>query len=232
MFYGELAYVVLAPLVIVGMVVLAILALAGRSEPDARGERAYVLYLSLVSFVALFTLVFAVVNLASTAGEALLVEGEDSEACIDPYSPECFESSQFGGPGFESDVEGELHVRDLLDSLGIAIAAGAVWLFHRKRSSDLVAEPGFAASAGARTYTAYLYAVAFTAMAIFIGAAAMAVPALVSSVAPGLTALDSTGAEREAALTDLVPALVAAGAAVFVYLGHWRPAHRLRRGEE
>ena len=45
----------------------AILALSGRSDPDSRGDRPYVLYLSLVSYIALFTALFAVVDLASTA---------------------------------------------------------------------------------------------------------------------------------------------------------------------
>lgn len=226
MFYGGLAYAILAPLAIVGVIVLAILALSGRSEPDTRGDRAYVLYLSLISFIALFTLFFALVSLASTAGDALFVD--DADVCADPYSPECL-----GGSGFDSGRPGgELRARDVLDSVGIAIAAGAVLVFHRKRSSDLLAEPGFAGSAGARTFTAYLYAVAFTAMAIFIGAVAVGVPAVVRTVAPGLTALGSNSAERDAALSDLVPALVAGGGAVLIYLTHWKAAPRLRRGGE
>lgn len=225
MFYGELAYAILAPLSILGVVVLAIVALSGgRSEPDARGDRAYVLYLSLVSFIALFTLLIAIVTLASTLTSSIV--GPD--VCADPYSPECFGGGSPGGSSFED----ELRARDLLNALGIGAAAGAVLLFHRRRSRALTDEADFAGSAGGRTFNAYLYAVAFTSIAIVIGAAAIAVPALVRTVAPGLTAIDSSSAERDAALTDLVPALVAGGGALLIYLSHWKAADRLRTARD
>lgn len=226
MFYGDVVYAILTPLAMVGLIVLAILALAGRGEPDARGERPYVLYLSLVSFIALFTLLFAIVDLSSTATEAILVEGSDACA-VDPFSPEC------AGPGFEIDSPsgGEARTRDLLNTGGVALVAGAVLFFHRRLTREHVAEPGFGASAGAKTFTAYLYAVAFTAMITVVVAASIAVPALVRSVAPGLTAAGSSSSERDAALTDLVPALVAAAGGVVIYLTHWRAAHRLRHGD-
>lgn len=221
MFYGELAYVILAPLTILGVIVLAILALAGRSEPDARGERAYVLYLSLVSFIALFTLLFACVALATTATHATLDGGAE---CIDPFDPACLE-----GPG---DFGEELRVRDALNAGAVAAVAGGVLLYHRRRSRSLVEDPAFPGSAGARTFLAYLYAVAFTAMVIALASAAVALPALVRTIAPGLTALNGSSAERDAALTDLAPALVAAGAALVTYLTHWRAADRLRGPRE
>lgn len=227
MFFGELIYVILAPLTILGVVVLAILALSGRSEPDARGDRAYVLYLSLVSFIALFTALFALVSLGSTATHALL-DGGGGGGCVDPYDPACI-----GNPsGFEPEFGGEMRTRDVLNAMGVVLAAGGVLLFHRRRSQQLVREPGFIGSSGARTFTAYLYAVAFTAVAILLGAAAVGLPALVRAIAPGLTALSESSTERDAALTDLVPALVAAGGAAVMYVLHWRAAERMRRGED
>jgi hypothetical protein len=220
MFYGsELVYVVLAPLSIVGMFVLAIVALAGRNEPDSRGERAYVLYLSIVSFVALFTVLFALVNLASTLTHMVL----DPSAAGQPYT---------GDPLFAPDFEDEYRTRDALNAGAAVLVAGAILLLHRRRSQHLVDDAGFAGSAGARTFTAYLFAVAFVAMAILLVAAAVALPALIRVAAPGLTAVDSSGAERDAALTDLVPALVAGGGAVVIYLTHWRAADRVRRGDD
>lgn len=221
MFYGELVYVILAPLTIVGVIVLSILALSGRSEPDARGERAYVLYLSLVSYIALFTVLFALVGLATTATHSFLDGGAD---CIDPFDPACLEGPQ--------DFGEELRVRDAINAGAVAAVAAGVLLYHRKRSQALVDDPGFAGSAGARTFTAYLYAVAFTAMIVLLAFTAVALPALIRAIAPGLTALDGSSSERDAALTDLVPALVAAGGAAVIYLTHWRAADRLRRPRE
>lgn len=223
MFYGEVIYATIAPLAILGVIVLAILALSGRSEPDVRGDRPYVLYLSLVSFIALFTLLFAVVDLATTAIHSVI---DEEVACeFGTSSQECF--ADFGpSPG------GEQRTRDAINSGAVALVAGGVLLFHRRRSKDLVADPGFPGSPGARTFAAYLYAVAFTAMAIVIVAAAIALPALVGAIAPGVTAVGSTTFERDRALTDLVPALVAAGGATVIYLTHWRAADRLRSGVE
>lgn len=221
MFYGELVYVILAPLTILGVIVLSILALAGRSEPDARGERAYVLYLSLVSYISFFTLLFALVALGTTVTHAVVDGGAE---CIDPYDPACFEGPQ--------DFGGELRVRDAINGGAVAAVAGGILLYHRRRSQHLVDDPDFAGSAGARTFTAYLYAVAFTAMIVVLASAAVALPALIRAVAPGLTALDGSSGERDAALTDLVPALVAGGGAAAIYLTHWRAAEGLRGPRE
>lgn len=220
MFYGGALYSTIAPLAILGMIVLAILALSGRSEADARGERAYVLYLSLVSFVALFTLLFALVDLGSTAIDSLV----DEVGCVDPAQPGCFDD--FGGSGYG----GEPAARGVINSVAVALVAGAVLVFHRRRSQDLVRDEAFRRSAGARTFTAYLYAVAFTAMVILLVAAAISLPAALGVIAPGLTAPDSTELERNSSLRALVPALLAAGGAALIYVGHWREADRLRRG--
>lgn len=230
MFYGELVYATIAPLAILGVVVLAILALSGRSEPDTRGERAYVLYLSLVSFVAVFTLLFALVELGSTAIETLV--DPDAEACLDPSSPGCYTGPGEFAPDFGPDFGDEQRVRDAINSGAVAVVAGVVLLFHRRRTQRLLDDPGFPGHSGARTFTAYLYAISFAAMATLLIAAAIAVPAAVRTIAPGLTAIDSSSAEREGALVDLVPALVAVAGALVVYLAHWRAADRLRRGED
>lgn len=228
MFFGEFAYAILAPLTILGVIVLAILALSGRSEPDTRGERAYVLYLSLVSFIALFTIVFALANLSSTATHSLL---DAADECLDPYSPECFGGGNLDS-GFDSGSGGEVRMREAIDASAVALVAIGVLVLHRRRTRRLVDDPGFPGSAGARTFSAYLYAVSFTAIAIIIGAAAIALPALVRAIGPGLTALGSTSAERDGAIADLVPALVAGGVALAIYLTHWKAADRLRRGDE
>ncbi|HYP22287.1 MAG TPA: hypothetical protein VEV43_01830 [Actinomycetota bacterium] len=221
MFYGGFVYGILAPLTILGVIVLAILALSGRSDPDTRGDRARVLYLSLVSFIALFTVLFALVSLGSTAARSLLDDGQSE--CIDPSDPACFGiDAEFGG--------GEQHTRELLNSTGVAVVAAAVLVFHRRRTREVVDDPGFAGSAAARTFNAYLYAVAFTAMVLLLAAAAVALPALIRTIAPGLTATGDSSFERDAALLDLVPALVAGAGAAVIYLTHWRAASALRRG--
>lgn len=223
MFLGELT-VLVGPMTVLGVIVLAIVALAGgRSEPDTRGERAYVLYLALVSFVAMFTMLFALSALSSPAIEAVV---ENADPCAaNPSSPECF-----GAPpaGFEPEGD-EANVRAAINAAGVAVAAGVILLLHRGRTRRLLADPGFPGSAGARTFNAYLYAVSFTALAVLLVGAAIAIPAVVRVIAPSLVTTGSSSAERDAALTGLVPSLVLALGAALVYLTHWRAADRLRR---
>lgn len=226
MFFGELV-VLIGPMTVLGVIVLAIVALAGgRSETDTRGDRAYVLYLALVSFVALFTLLFALSALSSPAIQTLVT---DADPCVEnPSSPECFNAP----PGFIVDGGDEPRIRAAINAGGVAIAAGVILLLHRGRTRKLVEDPGFSGSVAARTYTAYLYAVSFTALAVLLVAAAVAIPAAVRVIAPGVVAAGSASFERDGALTALVPALVALMGALLIYLTHWRTADRLRRPSE
>ncbi len=61
------------PLVMLGLLGFGVLALInGRREPDLSGRRPYAAYLVLVTFVALFTTVFALARAASSATRAAI----------------------------------------------------------------------------------------------------------------------------------------------------------------
>ena len=61
------------PLLVLGLITLAVLALVnGRREPDPSGRRPYAAYLVVVTFVALFTTVFALARAASSGTRAAL----------------------------------------------------------------------------------------------------------------------------------------------------------------
>jgi hypothetical protein len=235
MLYGGLELVIV-PLTLLGVVVLSILALAGgRAEPDTGGRRAYVLYLSLVSFVALFTVLFAAMTTTAAIAN-MAFKDTDSVDCSDPYnySPECYSGSpgseEFGlDPSF-SDAEEARRARDAITGAAVGIAAAIILLLHRRKTRELLNEPDFGSSPGARTFTAYLYAVSFTAVVILLAAVAMALLALVRVAIPDVVTAGSSGAERDDGLVQLVPSLVVAGGALLIYVTHWRVAGRLRGG--
>lgn len=226
MFYGGLELVVL-PLAVLGVVVLAIVALAGaRGEPDTRGERAHALYVALVSFVAIFTLLFALTQVAESVAEMVIDPEID---CSEGFAPECYEEVSLGTPPTAIDVpdQTERRTRDALNAAAVALVAGAVLWFHRRRSDDL----GELGPVPARTFNAYLYAVSFTAMLVLLVVGAIVLFTLVRVAVPDAVSTASSGTERDNALVDLAPSLTGVAGAALIYVRHWRAAGRLRRGE-
>ena len=222
MFYPALPFLV-EPLAILGIVVLGIIALSGgRGEPDPAGDRAYSLYLSLVSYVAMFTLLIAVAAIMSTAGETLV----DAKPYVDEFGS--------GGVLYPEPAPGggEERARDAITGGAVALVAALVLLVHRRRSRSFVGGEGFLRSPARRTHVAYLYAVAFTAIAVVLVAGAIALNAGVRAAAPGTVSGGPSGAERDAAITDLFPALTLSLGAGLIYVTHRRAADRLRDPSE
>ncbi len=226
--YGGLEFIIV-PLTLLGVVVLAILALSGgRNQPDLGGGRAYVLYLSLVSFIAIFTALFALTTTTSAVASMVF---QDPESIDCPDFTECYPM----GPridGVEADesfeeAEEARRARDAITGATVGTAALAILLLHRRKTRELPNDPGFDASPGARTFTAYLYAVSFTAVLVLLSAAATALLGTVRVAIPDVVTAGSSGAERDDGLVQLVTSVVAAGAALLIYLAHWRPARRL-----
>jgi hypothetical protein len=235
--YGGMEFL-LMPLALVGLVVLAVVALAGtRGDPDPHGHRPRTLYLCLVTFVALFTLVYAAATAVSAVANLALVDlgdsGRLSEICeMDPLHPECRGGgvTQFVNVFGEASPEAQeaARARDALNGLALGLAAAAVLIWHRRRWAETLGDETFLSSPGARTYDAYLHAASFTAMIVLLAAAAAALFALARVVVPGVVSDGGSGAERDAGLVQLVTSLAAGGAAGAVYLSHWRRIRPLR----
>lgn len=226
--FGGLELVVM-PLALIGIVLLGIVALAGgRNEPDPHGHRAPAMYLSLVSFVAIFTILFAIGTGAKSLGNLVFTDPGSVDCSEEPWRSECMS----GGPTSfvnltdapsDEAVTAE-HVSGLVNSVGAGAAAGAVLAFHARRRRELLEDDTFAGSPGARTFNAYLYAVAFVAMIVLLVSAATALLGLVRGAAPDLVNSGSVDAERDAGLVQLISSLALGAAAVAVYKIHWAAA--------
>jgi hypothetical protein len=217
----------------VGVLLLAVIILAtGRGEPDPKGRRAFAVYVSAVSFIALFTLVLA--TFAAVTSLAGLVEDDEEPALFD---------GDFGGTlegeGFLLLGEGELDgidlpvpdppdrgdavARDTIQALLIAAFAAAVLLFHERRRRDLRREEGFAGSATWRVDRAYLWTVCFTAVLIALFAAASALYEVFRALAPGVASdIGDDTIVRQSAASAFISAGYLAVVAGLVFWFHWR----------
>jgi hypothetical protein len=89
------------PLVVIALIVLGVSALAnGHREPDPSGHRAYSLYLALMTFVALFTTLFAVYRVASSGTRVAVGASHQGECTRGPGYISC--RSESGGFAQES----------------------------------------------------------------------------------------------------------------------------------
>jgi hypothetical protein len=225
-FFGEgfaflLAFAIVLPL---GLLALVVLVLAGGRDIDATGRRTFTLYVATVSFVAIFTALIASTQVVNSLTDK--IDGDDSGF---DFSTEDFED--FEGEDFESDVsENDRVIRGAVQAgLVLAVAVG-VLVFHTRRRRDYLADPEFDRSAAWRADRAYLYAVCFTAILVFLFATGFGSFEIFQILAPGVFASGDDSAARKDALQAMLTLgwLALAAGGIFSY--HWRQAHPRRVG--
>jgi hypothetical protein len=219
----------------VGVLLLAVIILAtGRGEPDPKGRRAFAVYVSAVSFIALFTVVLAtfaaVTSLASLVRDdtSFVLEEDafdgDGGVIIGPGGEPLFGDGSFNdGGSFESPDREDAVARETVQALLIAVFAGLVLLFHERRRRELRDEEGFAGSAAWRVDRAYLWTVCFAAVLIALFAGANAVYEVFRAAAPGVTSdVGDDEVVREMAASAFLSAGYLAIVAGLVFWFHWR----------
>ncbi len=205
--------VVILPVALLALVV--VLAVA-RREPDPTGRGIYAAYVFLVTFIVLFA------SSAAVTAIVKLIQG--------PTNPSPFDGvgGMMGGfgPGGPAAALGfggrSASWRSLLEALSVAIAAGGVLWFHARRGRELLAEPGPRSDATARAYRYYLHATLLVAVIALLFGAANAIDALVRVIAPGVTAVGGSAAERRDAIEQLVGSVFLALASWGIFMYHWR----------
>jgi len=231
------ALIGLIPLVLLGLVVLGVLALAGRGEPDPTGGRTYAFYVFAVTFVSLFITLFALIGvvqalvripLSDLGGEFPVPIGTGSSV----YGEELIAPAP-GSEGWQSIAQTQSFDPDrewwrmAVQAALIAVAAGVVLRFHAAKARELLTEPGVEASPAWRTYQAYVHAVCFVSVLIALVAGAAAAFGLFRVIAPGVTAqLSSAAPEREGGIAQLVTGGLSALGAYALFAYHWRRSAR------
>ena len=206
-----------------GVVILAIVAVAGgRAEPDPLHERPAALYLTAVSFLAVFAVLFAVFGLsASVLNLTIDHHGADySTPVLSGRSQVSIGSS--GVPdiptvaplrGAPSQHDGDY--RGIVVALIAGLLAAALFLTHDRWLRRYLAER--VDGPGVRVWHTYLSVACFFAVLVAIPAVGAALYDLFKLIAPGVT---NAGSRGDAAVAFGGAAVLATGAGI-VFLFHW-----------
>lgn len=200
-FFGVLGF--LFPLVFVVLIVAVIVAaVGGRREPDPTGRRPYAIYLTAVTFIALFTTLGAAYALIHSLAEMLLVDGGQLRTVCPPGAFDCVEeldpfsgAPHTGGSG-----------REALQTALLAAIFGVVLYFHGRRVLDVKSEEPGLDTAGGRVLNVFGYALCFVLLFVGIGAAVAAATSLIDAIDP----IDGFGDARGGALATLVTSVLLA----------------------
>jgi hypothetical protein len=217
-----LAFAVVLPL---GLLALVVLVLAGGRDIDPTGRRTLTLYVCTVSFVALFTVLIASTVIVSSLTEKI----KDDESSEDAVFDEEFEDFEdFEDFGVESGADVSQNDRVLQGTVQgglVLVAAGGVLLFHHRRRREYLAAADFDGSAAWRADRAYVYAVCFTAILIFLFASGFGSYNLFKLIGPGVFGAGDDDAIRKSALQELLTLawLALASGAIFRY--YWLQVH-------
>ena len=205
------------------LVLVAALVIAGRHEDDPDTRRPYVLYLLTVTFVSLFVTLLAGYAAVAGAVEAG-VDLDDHEVVPAEVLPIGGDFADVGVvAGGRSNTERAL--ASAVRSALLAIAAGVVFVAHRRRLDEVVDDEAFEGGPGWRAWRSFLYTVTFVGVLLAVFSAAWAAYGLVRIVVPDLTAADTTG-ESQRGTIQLVGYGALAVASAWIAHSHWR------RGED
>lgn len=214
LFGGLLSSVFLLVPVVLVLALLVILAL--RHDDDVDGHRAPAIYGSIVAFVGLLTVLFAVTGMAASLAS---ISADDTHGAIGVS--ERGVSSSIGPDGtvsFASDDassdDDDAAVTSAVGFLVAGLAALGLLAAHRQLFDRRFTVTG----AAQRVHRAYLLVLCLVVALIATGAAAAAVYALYRTLFPGTSGLDDR-ADGVRALVPLVVLFVGAGG---LWRWHWR----------
>jgi hypothetical protein len=217
-----LAFAIVLPL---GLLALVVLVLAGGRDIDPTGRRTLTLYVCTVSFVAVFTVLIASTAIVNSLTQKIKDEGS-SEEIFDFEELEEFEDFDVEGVSGASDVsQNDRVLQGAVQGALVLVAAGGVLLFHHRRRREYLAAPDFDGSAAWRADRAYVYAVCFTAILVFLFASGFGSYNVFRLIGPGVFGSGDDDAIRESALQALLTLAWLALAAGAIFRYYWLQVH-------
>lgn len=223
-FAGVAVAVVAGILGVLGLIVVALaVVLDSRRNPDETGARTTAVYLGVVSFILIWTLV-ASLTFAVHAITSLIVDEDarSSEAVFEAVPDEItgdFESDddrEEDGPDPQDQV-----IQDTIQSGLVAIVSGALLVFHIRRRRRLAEATDFAASPAWRADRAFLYLVCAVAVLVIVVAVSVGLYDFFRIAVPGITAEGPQDVERDRAINSILTLLVLVGASGYVFGRAW-----------
>ncbi|HEY8217105.1 MAG TPA: hypothetical protein VIH82_08220 [Acidimicrobiia bacterium] len=210
------------PLVVAVILVLA----AARRDDDAAHTRTEARYLGAIVLVSLFVTLFATFGVARGLTD-LIVDKHGARSGIPKEVQDAIDSVPGLGsiPGFGSSAElrdDDADYRLAVQSALLAVAAGAVFVFHDRRARRLVPPGQIDDSATGRVARACVYGVCFIAAIVVLVAAAKAGYGLFRVIAPGVTGHGRDAPQRQLGIAELLSYAFLAGGAAFVFHRAWR----------
>jgi hypothetical protein len=217
------------PIAVIGVIALAITAIAGGRDPDPTGARQRAVYLGAVSFVTLFLMLFsafAVVgsltdllhdhtNSVSFSSSATLSSGSGSSD--NPFTVD--ESPQVTTTEKDVDHATEHAVSGAVGAALLFAAAAALFWWHRQRLQAIIDEPFFVTSPARRAVQAYFLSVSFVAALVALGAAASALYGVYRVVLPDFSG-PTTDDEARRGLGQFLSSAALAAGAVYLFITH------------
>ena len=227
-FAGVTVAVVAGILGVLGLIVVALAVIFdSRRNPDDTGARTTAVYLGVVSFLLIWTVIasttFAVQSLSSLIVDEEARGGgvfEDSASPVDV--PEEIQD-EFDLP--EEDEDGpdpqDEVIRNTIQSGLVAIVGGALLVFHVRRRRRLVDETSFVDSPAWRADRAYLYLLCAVAVLVIVVAVSAGFYDLFRISVPGITAEGPQDVERDRAINSILTLVTLVGASAFVFGRAW-----------
>ena len=181
--------------------VAAILILAaGRKEDDA--NRTQMRYVGAIGIVTVFITLWAFYKLVGSVSSFIIA----------------------GNSGDDNAI-----IRSATDAALLLMAAGVVFVFHKRRAMALSPKGGFAKTGTGAAARATLYGVCFVAALIALFSSVRAVQGLLQLIAPGIFGHvgDDTVA-RTTGISEFITFASLVGASVLIFLRSWNwlPEHK------
>lgn len=242
---GDLLFVFGVPLVVAAILILV----AGRPDDDpASGTRTQARYLGTVGILSLFIALFALFGVVRGASDLIVDKGDRGGNKVETQIKDIVDQipglenldlgdldlgsldlSVLGGGGHRTDPD-DANYRLIVQSALLALAAGAVFVFHDRRSRRIFPRDDLSGGAVARVGRAYLYGAAFVGVIVFLVAASKGAYGLFRIIAPGVTAAGNDDIERQRGIAEFLSyGFLAVGGGV-IFRGAWRWLPEQRTG--